>query len=357
MSTAAQKASSTVLAWTEKGLVPDSVIRAGIRRLCRQRLQDIRADDPEAAAKALDSFVEKMNGAPIALVPELANEQHYEVPPEFFDEVLGKHRKYSCCWWDEGVADLDQAETKALQITCERAGIEDGMNILDIGCGWGSLSLWIAEHYPGSTVTAVSNSAPQRRHIERLAAARGLDNLQVITRDMNDFAPGHVPERPYDRVVSVEMFEHMRNYRRIFRHIHGWLKPGGRFFMHIFCHRSTPYEYIDKGPSDWMSRHFFSGGIMPSAGLPLRFARKLAIDAQWTWNGKHYARTCRAWLRQMDRNKHAVMPILEETYGAGNGDRWFMRWRMFFMACEELFRYKDGTEWFVSHYRFRRAAD
>ena len=354
MSTAATKASSTVLAWTEKGLVPDSVIRAGIRRLCRQRLRDIRTDDPEAAAEALDAFVEEMNGAPIALVPELANEQHYEVPPEFFEQVLGRHRKYSCCFWDEAVGDLDQAEIKALQITCARAGIEDHMNILDLGCGWGSLSLWIAEHYPGSKVTAVSNSAPQRRQIERLAVARGLGNLHVITRDMNEFAPEQQPQRPYDRIVSIEMFEHMRNYRELFRHISGWLTPEGRFFMHIFCHRLCAYEFLDQGPSDWMGRHFFSGGIMPSDDLPLRFQEDLRMLRHWRWNGGHYERTANAWLANMDAHREVILPIMAATYGVQKAEQWFQRWRIFFMACAELFGLEEGREWYVGHYLFER---
>jgi len=344
---------SRAISWTESGLVPDSVIRSGIRRLLETKLVEIRADDIEIASRTTNEFVRMMNESPIALVPELANEQHYEVPAAFYDQVLGSHRKYSCGYWPEGVDTLDDSELAALEETVARAGIEDGMQVLDLGCGWGSVSLYVAERFPKASILSVSNSNSQREYIASQAAERGLTNIEVRTCDMNDFAT----KRRFDRVVSVEMFEHMRNYGVLFDRIHDWLLPNGQFFLHIFTHRSTPYEYIDKGPGDWMSRHFFSGGIMPSAALPLRFARKLAIDAQWTWSGKHYARTCRAWLRQMDRNKHAVMPILEETYGAGNGDRWFMRWRMFFMACEELFRYKDGTEWFVSHYRFRRAAD
>ena len=339
--------------WTETGLVPDSVIRAGIRRLLDRKLKEIHATDPEKAAIIKNRFVQMMGESPVALVPHLANEQHYEVPAAFFSEVLGRNRKYSCCYWPTGVDDLDAAEDAALQMTVERAGIEDGMKILDLGCGWGSLSLWIAEHFPNATVTSVSNSRSQRDYIEKSAKNRGLDNVEVHVCDMNDFlAPG-----TYDRIVSVEMFEHMRNYPELFRRISDWLQPGGRFFMHIFCHRTTPYEYVDKGPSDWMSRHFFSGGIMPSADLPMRIGGDLTVEKHWQWNGVHYARTLRAWLDKMDSRRNSVMPILEETYGNEQADRWRMRWRIFFMACEELFAYNGGREWYVSHYLLKRVGD
>ncbi len=339
--------------WTETGLVPDSVIRAGIRRLLERKLREIHAGDVEKAAIIKNRFVQMMGESPIALVPHLANEQHYEVPAAFFSEVLGKSRKYSCCYWPTGIEDLESAEEAALRATVERAGIEDGMTVLDLGCGWGSLSLWIAEHFPRASVVSVSNSQSQHDYITKAARNRGLDNLEVQVCDMNDFAaPG-----TYDRIVSVEMFEHMRNYPELFRRISNWLEPDGRFFMHIFCHRTTPYEYVDKGPSDWMSRHFFSGGIMPSADLPMRVAGDLAVERHWQWNGRHYARTLRAWLDRMDSRRDAVMPILEETYGEGQADRWRMRWRIFFMACEELFAYNGGREWYVSHYLLKRVGD
>lgn len=345
--------SAKILEWTERGRVPDSMIRAGIRKLCRQRLEDIAADDIEASAKTLDAFVEMMDRSPVALVPELANEQHYEVPEAFFGEALGPHRKYSCCYWDDRIETLEQAEAEALRITCERAGITDGIEVLDMGCGWGSLSLWIARHYPTTRVTSVSNSASQREYIESVAAAEGLRNLTVLTADMNVFeAPGQ-----YDRIVSVEMFEHMRNYCELFSRVHGWLKPGGRFFMHIFCHRSTPYEFVDQGDSDWMSRHFFSGGIMPSDDLPLRFQEKLQLVRRYRWNGAHYERTSNAWLEEMDARRDAIMPIMEATYGREAAARWFQRWRIFFMACAELFGMNGGREWFVSHYLFERIGD
>ena len=349
----ANKATSTVLEWTEQGLVPDTVIRAGIRRLCRQRLKDIGANDIERSARDLENFVLQMNGAEIAPLPELANEQHYEVPPAFFESVLGPHRKYSCCYWEEGTDSLEQAEEAALLASCERAGIKDGMTVLDLGCGWGSLSLWVARIYPACKVTAVSNSAPQRQFIEQQAQRSGINNLTVITADMNDFqAAGR-----YDRIVSVEMFEHMRNYRELFGRVHGWLNPGGRFFMHVFCHRSTPYEFVDQGDSDWMSRHFFSGGIMPSDDLPLRFQEQLQLIERHRWNGRHYEKTANAWLNLMDQRRAEILPILEETYGRQNVAKWFQRWRIFFMACAELFGHDDGREWFVSHYVFGRRED
>ena len=332
------------------GLVPDSAIRAGIRRLLVRRLAEIRADDVAAGSAALNRFVDDMNRSSVALVPDLANEQHYEVPAEFFNLVLGQQRKYSCCYWQEETRSLDEAEEDALAITGARAGLDNDMDILDLGCGWGSLSLWMAEQFPESRITSVSNSNGQRRYIENQARERGLENLQVITSDMNDFiAPG-----TYDRVVSIEMFEHMRNYRELFSRINGWLNPGGRFFMHIFCHRSNAYTFEDKGPSDWMSRHFFSGGIMPSADLPLRFQDDLKLRRQWAWDGRHYEKTSNAWLRNMDQRKAEIMPVLAATYGKGEADKWFMRWRMFFMACAELFAYDKGQEWFVSHYLFDR---
>lgn len=341
------------IGWAELGLVPDGVVRAAIRRLNRERLADIRADDVEWTAASLDRFVTRMHRAEVAPLPQLANEQHYEVPAAFFEWVLGRHRKYSCAYWKEGVEDLDEAEAEALRRSCAHAQIRDGQSVLDLGCGWGSLSLWMARRYPRSRITALSNSNSQRLFIEERADELGLNNVHVITCDMNDFDI----DRRFDRVVSVEMFEHMRNYPELFRRIHGWLNPGGQFFMHIFCHRAAAYEFVDAGDSDWMSRYFFSGGIMPSAGLPLRFQRHLNLVRQWRWNGRHYERTADAWLQRMDQRKSEVMPVLRAGYGQDAAELWFQRWRMFFMACAELFGHDGGREWFVSHYRFQRAED
>jgi len=340
------------LGWVELGLVPDRVVRAGIRRLLMQRLQEIEAGDAEAAAARVDAFVTMMDESPIAPLPEKANEQHYELPAEFFVEVLGPQRKYSSCYWGAGEQSLERAESESLRMTCERAGLADGMHILELGCGWGSLTLWMARQYSAARITAVSNSAGQRRYIEAAAAREGLDNLRVITADMNDF---ETAER-FDRVVSLEMFEHMRNYRRLFARVHDWLLPGGQFFMHIFCHRLIPYEFVERDASDWMSRYFFSGGIMPSDALPLRFQDKLRLRRQWRWNGVHYEKTLNAWLARMDARKTRLMPILESVYG-DQASTWWMRWRVFFMACAELFGYRDGQEWWVGHYLFERPED
>jgi len=345
--------SSGPIGWAEMGLVPDRVIRAGIRRLNRSRLEDIHVDDIELSALNLSAFIADMRTAEIAPVPDLANEQHYEVPADFFGLVMGTHRKYSSCYWNEDTSNLVEAEADALAITCAHAEIEDGMQVLDLGCGWGSLSLWIAAHYPACKVVSVSNSNSQREYITAQAKDRGLDNISVITRDMNEFDI----DLQFDRIVSVEMFEHMRNYKELYRRISTWLKPGGKFFKHIFCHRSCVYEFVDQGPGDWMSRHFFSGGIMPSDDLPLRFQRDLQLVRQWRWNGQHYEKTANAWLENMDANKAEAMEIMASTYGRDNAGKWFMRWRIFFMACAELFAHNHGNEWYVSHYLFQRRAD
>ncbi|WP_428264238.1 SAM-dependent methyltransferase [Haliangium sp.] len=330
----------------ERGRTPDALIRWGIRRLCAQRL---RADVPagvEARQRLTEAFVAKMQSAPIAPVPDKANEQHYELPAPFFQQVLGPHLKYSCCFWPEDVHSLDEAEAAALSVTCERADLHDGMRILELGCGWGSLTLWMARHYPASTITAVSNSHGQRAFIEARAAERGLSNIRVITADLNDFDT----DGRYDRAVSVEMFEHMRNYERLLERIAGWLTPDGRLFVHLFCHREVPYEFETEGADNWMGRYFFSGGIMPSDGLLLRFSRHLAVTRQWRWQGTHYRRTADAWLARLDDRRDALLPILRDTYGPSEAARWLGRWRIFFMACAELFGYRRGSEWWVAHY-------
>jgi cyclopropane-fatty-acyl-phospholipid synthase len=337
---------------TERGWVPDAVIRQAIRGLLKARLAGLPLADPEALAELENAFVAGMDTGPIALVPERANEQHYEVPAAFFGEVLGPRRKYSACLWPDAGGRLEQAEEAALAATCERAGIADGQQVLELGCGWGSLTLWIAERYPGCRVTAVSNSRPQRAHIAAVAEQHGLGNLEVVVADMNAFAT----DRRFDRVVSVEMFEHMRNWRALFARVHGWLEPGGRFFQHVFCHRAAPYEFLDQGPSDWMTRHFFAGGIMPSDDLPLRFQDHLRLVARWRWSGRHYARTLEAWLARMDARRERVWPVLEATYGPREVLRWWVRWRIFFMACAELFAWDQGREWYVAHYLFERPA-
>lgn len=336
--------------WAEHGLVPDVVIRAGIRRLLAERLDEIHADDVERAGGELNAFVSAMRLADIAPLPQAANEQHYELPAEFFTAALGSHRKYSSCYWSEHVQSLDQAEEEALAITCSRAEIVNGASVLDLGCGWGSLSLWIAAQYPDCRITAVSNSHRQRQHLVAEAKRRGLHNINVLTCDMNVFEP----PATYDRILSVEMLEHMRNYERLFARISSWLESDGRFFMHIFCHRRCAYAFEDKGHSDWMSRHFFAGGFMPGVDVPLHFQLDLQLQSRWIWDGRHYQKTANAWLANIDERKEAVITILRQTYGPEQAARRFGRWRIFFMACAELFGYSNGQEWFVAHYLFSR---
>ena len=338
--------------WVEQGYVPDAVVRRGIRRLCEERLSELCAGDCEAASRLTESFVRSMDAAETAPLPQLANDQHYEVPAEFFALALGPRRKYSSAWWPEGTLDLAQAESAALAATCERAGLADGQDVLELGCGWGSLTLWMAERYPASRITGVSNSHSQRAWILGEAARRGLANVEILTADMNVFAPG----RHFDRVVSVEMFEHMRNWRALFARVNAWLRPGGRFLMHVFCHRSVPYAFVDGGPSDWMSRHFFSGGMMPADDLALRFQDDLSFLQRWRWDGTHYEKTANAWLANLDARRETALRVLSATYGEAAAAQWLQRWRIFFMACAELFGYRGGQEWWVSHYLFERPA-
>ena len=343
-------AAPAALGWVEQGLVPDSVVRAGIRRLCNARLAEIEAGDAEAACRRTEAFLASMNAGPIAPLPWLANEQHYEVPAEFFALALGPHRKYSCAYWPDGTGSLADAEAAALAATVERAELADGQSILELGCGWGSLTLWMAEHLPASRIVAVSNSRSQRDWITAECARRSFANVEVVTADMNDFAT----DRAFDRVVSVEMFEHMRNWRELFSRVHDWLADDGRFFMHVFCHRDVPYAFEDQGAGDWMSRHFFSGGMMPSDGLAWRFPERLAVRAHWRWSGRNYERTANAWLANLDARRTEALAVLAQVHGSADAAIWLQRCRVFFMACAELFGFRGGQEWWVSHYLLSR---
>ncbi|MDH3524200.1 MAG: cyclopropane-fatty-acyl-phospholipid synthase family protein [Acidobacteriota bacterium] len=330
--------------WTlnlaENGWLPDPAVKAGIRRLLRGRISSIRSD-PHGIAE----LTRQMRASPIALATDAANDQHYELPPRFFELALGRHLKYSGCYWPAGTESLDAAEAAALEQTCRRAGIRDGMRILDLGCGWGSLSLWIGERYPNCRITSVSNSAGQGDFIRERALERGIRNLEVLTADMNAFQAA----RTFDRIVSVEMFEHMRNYEVLLARLAGWLEPDGRLFVHVFCHREHPYFFEDEGAGDWMARHFFTGGLMPSERLMEEFSGPLRLAERWRVNGRHYRKTALAWLGNIDRNREEILAIFTATYGPADATRWFHRWRMFFLACAELFGFNDGEEWFVSH--------
>ncbi len=333
----------------EKNLIPDPVIRIGIRALLKGKLSGERKKDQKLGKNRIDSLVEELKKSPIAINTLDANQQHYELPTEFFKLVMGQHMKYSCGYWKQGVKDFTQTEKDMLELTIERADLKDGQDILELGCGWGSLSLYMAEKFPKSRITGVSNSRTQKKFIDSEAQKRGLSNLTIITKDMNEFTI----DQKFDRAVSVEMFEHMRNYQKLLAKIASFLKPGGKLFVHIFTHKDYAYTYELDGGFDWMARYFFSGGIMPSDDLLLYFDDDFTLEERWRVSGQHYQKTSEGWLTNMDKHKEEIMPILQSTYGA-DYLKWWVYWRVFFMACAELWGYKGGSEWMVSHYRFKK---
>jgi cyclopropane-fatty-acyl-phospholipid synthase len=342
----------------ERDLVPDFIIRRRIRSLLAARLREEDQGDPERQQQRLQDFVHRLASSPVAIETAAANEQHYEVPTEFYTRVLGKHLKYSSCYFSEEdgagapAGSLDAAEARMLALTCQRARLANGERILELGCGWGSLSLWMAANYPDSRITAVSNSRTQKQHIDAQARSRGLDNLEVITCDVNVLA--FPDDTRFDRVVSVEMFEHMRNYDALLARIAAWMAPAATLFVHIFTHRQFAYPFEVRDETDWMARWFFTGGIMPSDDLLLYFQRDVRLLEHWHVPGWHYSLTSEAWLQNMDRHRAELMPVLARTYGEAQALRWWVYWRVFFMSCAELWGYDQGREWLVSHYLFEK---
>lgn len=334
----------------EKNKIPDILIRKGIRSLLKQRLNQENKGNTETQQTHIMKLIEELKNSPIAVNTVDANEQHYEVPTKFYQYCLGKHLKYSSGYWKDGVTDIDTSEKDMLELTCQRAELLDGQNVLELGCGWGSLSLFMASRFPKSSFTVVSNSRTQKLYIDEQAINRGIKNLTVITADINVFNIDGI----FDRIVSVEMFEHMRNYQKLMQKASGFLKADGKLFVHIFTHKEYAYKFEVIDESDWMSKYFFTGGIMPSDHLLLYFNENMSIEQHWHVNGIHYSKTSEAWLRNMDKHKKEIMPMFETTYGKEQALKWWVYWRIFYMSCAELWRYNDGNEWMVSHYLFKK---
>jgi cyclopropane-fatty-acyl-phospholipid synthase len=336
---------SKIIGTAERVPLPDLIIRAAIQRLCSRTATRLASGSAESDA----AFADAMAARAIAEFADEANARHHEVPAEFFARVLGPNRKYSSCFFREARSTLQEAEEEALRQTIAHAGLADGQSILELGCGWGSLSLWMARQFPNSEIVAVSNSRAQRDYIEREAKSRGLKNLRVITSDMSVFDPG----RQFDRIVSVEMFEHIMNWRELLTRVRSWLAPGGRFLMHIFTHRSGTYLFDGADREDWIAQHFVTGGVMPSHHLIRQYADLFDVEKEWRWSGMHYQRTALDWLGNFDAQREEIEAILRKLYGNDTG-LWMRRWRWFFLATSGLFGYADGSEWGISHYRMRK---
>ncbi|KAI9098790.1 S-adenosyl-L-methionine-dependent methyltransferase [Phlyctochytrium arcticum] len=333
----------------DAGYVPDFLLRRGVRHLLSRRVKQLAEQDKAEYISSL-----KAREA-IGTHTQEANEQHYEVPTEFFALCLGDRMKYSSCLYENGAETLEEAEVAMLDLYMERSGMRDGLNVLDLGCGWGSLSLYLAERYPNAKITGLSNSSTQRTFILSRAAEKSLSNLNIVTADITTFNFPASETPSYDLIFSIEMFEHMKNYSRLLEKVSKWLKPEtGRLFVHVFAHKDTPYDFRTEDDNSWMAKYFFTGGTMPSVDLFEHFQEDLTVLQKWVVNGENYGKTSEEWLRRMDINKNRAMPILEKTYGAENAAMWFYRWRVFYVAVAELFNYNKGEEWVVVHYLFKR---
>jgi cyclopropane-fatty-acyl-phospholipid synthase len=332
-----------------KGILPDFLLKKGINSLLKKRLKDEYGDNFDGQDKKRQEIIEELKQSPIAIETDKANDQHYMVPPKFFELCLGKHLKYSCGYWDKST-NLDDAEREMLELTIERSGIQDGDKILELGHGWGAITLFMAEKFPNSQITAVSNSKLQGEFILDRAAERNLSNIKIQTEDMRKLSLNE----KYDRVISIEMFEHMRNYKDLLNRIDSWLNPEGTLFVHIFVHKELSYKFDIVDDTDWMSKYFFSGGIMPSEHLLYYFKDDLVVDKHWRVLGTHYAKTARGWLENMDNNKEEIMDLFVKHYPEGEALKWFNYWRVFFLSCEGLWGYKEGKEWFVCHYLLKK---